>query len=287
MIEIDYDFLNEIFTNVWGDSNFNLITSGLKTLAISFLLLRYTWIVYKSWADRKTMGKTDDNASLPISPKQIGTYFAIILCIAFYDKVLLALDSVLGSLISVYSQLDVNTVSIPLGKADQEEKEAIANASSLEALKLFALQAYDIITSPTLWILAIMKVIAWLVDVIVYSIFITERFFVLLILKFTGPIAICLALVPKLNSMFWKWLALYARWYLLIIPYLLVNLTVNGFVSAYELIFSKFNNANMETIGETLEIPMILLIVVLKLILYRTAKNIYNELIDINMNEDD
>lgn len=289
MIEIDYNFLNDLFERVWGDSDFSAITMGLKIMAISFLLIRLTWIIYKSWADRRSLNaqSAESGAYLPISPRQFGTYVALCLCAAFYDQVLLFLDTILGSLISVYSSLDVNTVSIPLSYANQEAEDTMANASAFEALKIFALQAIDVITSPTLWILSIVKVLAWLMDIVVYSIFIIERFFVLLILKFTGPLAISLSLVPKLNAIFWKWAALYMRWYLLIIPYLLVNLVVNVMVESYELIFASMGTDLMQTIGETLEVPLLLVIVVLKLVLYRTAKTIYNEVIDINMNEDD
>lgn len=287
MIRIDYKFINDIFEKVWGASEFSAITEGLKILAISFLLTRYAWIIYKSWADQKKMGSSGGEVSLPISPRQLGTYFAICLTIAFYDQLLLFLDSILGSLLSVYSKLDVTSISIPLKNADDEQKEALANAGSLEALKIFALQALDVLTSPSLWLLSIVKVVVWLIDVTIYSLVLSERFFVLLILKFTGPLAICMSLIPKLNAMFWKWVALYARWYLLIIPYLLVNLTVNAFVGAYELIFSRMNSDVAETIGETVEVPFLVIIVLLKLTLFRTAKTIYNELIDINMNEDD
>lgn len=289
MIDLNYSFFNEVFNEIWGDSNFSVLTTSLKGITITFLIVRYAYILFKQRAKKNGLDSGEPEA--PISMWLLGKYFAIALAIASYDKVLQGADGLLGYFVHTVTSLEVKNVTIQLTNADKEAQEFLATATWYESLKMTALEVYDALTSPTLWILSIVKVFVWLIDQLVYAIFICERFFVLLILKFTGPVVLALSLVPKFGSILGKWFSLYARWYLLIIPYFFVNLVVNGFFAAYEHMFDQFDKDSTfipyESIGELIQVPLLLLIVILKFKLYSTAKSTYNELINIDIRDND
>jgi hypothetical protein len=288
MIEVNYEFFQEIFEGIWEKTNLNKFIWGLKGICIAFLILRYLFIVMKSKAAVSEI-QSSVATKLPISTWNLGYYFFIAICVASYDKVMLGMDNILGYFVFYFSELDTTTTTMNM---EAQTESVPVDASALEALKIAALEMMKVITNPFLWTLAILKGIVWIFDICVYGIFIGERFFVLLILKITGPAVLTLSLVPKFGGMVGKWLSLYMRWYLLIIPYFIVNLVVNGFLEAYDVLFSEFGtNAGtslaIDIIKTQLKIPLFIMLAILKFKLYSSAKGMYNEMIDINIKDDD
>lgn len=282
MIEFDYEIIQGFFDIVWKKTDFRAIVAGLKILAIAFLIIRYIQIFAKNTLDQRKISFGGKSVDLPINVYNLLYYFMMAALIAGYDHLLFGLDWVLGYFISLVSGLDTHTISLNLEEIGNTIPQ---DASPLEALKLAALEFMKMVTNPALFILAGLRVIVWLADLIIYGLFIGERFFILLILKLTGPIAICLSLLPGMEKVFGNWLALYARWFLVIIPYLLVNLVINAFLQGYGVMFEEFGSNSslvMSNIKNLLEIPLYLFLAVLKFVLYSAAKNLYNEMIEFN-----
>ena len=287
MINIDYAFIQEIFDLIWDETYLSDLTLGLKAMAIAFLLIRLTYMIVKSTAQQKTFDLGMSKIEMPISIWNVLNYTALALLIAFYDTLLFSLDHVWGFFVSYFAQFQSNTITVDLAASVEPVP---SDMGDLEAMKAFSLEAIQFLTNPTLWLLGILKVIIWLFDVVIYGFFISQRFFVLLLLKLTGPFAICLALLPGFQGIFSKWLGLYTRWYLLIIPYLLVNLIINGFLDAYDLLFDEFGAGSsfaMDSVKNTVKTPLFLMLAMLKFSLYYTSKKIYEQLIDVNIKLED
>jgi len=287
MIEIDYKFMQEMFDNVWENANIHYFLYGLKGVAISFLLLRYVFIVVKQQADAKEITLTGGNTvKVPITIWNLAYYAFIVVAIASYDKVLWLLDSLFGYFVSYFTMFDSKGFAINL----EETTDVPTDASVWETMKTAAYEFLKFVSNPALIILTVLKPVIWLADIVCAVIFIGERFFVLLILKLTGPVILCLSLIPKFGGMIGKWLTLYGRWYLLIAPYFLVNFVINVFLESYNLMFAKFgagSSMDMQHMRDVLMVPLLLVLIVLKFKLYSTGKHIYEQLIDINIKDDE
>ncbi|MDZ7664614.1 MAG: hypothetical protein U5K27_04690 [Desulfotignum sp.] len=144
-----------------------------------------------------------------------------------------------------------------------------------------ALEFIMVLTTPTVFVLLkLIEAIAWLLDAIIYGYFLGLRFFAILILKFTGPAAIALSLLPKFGHVFGKWVALYARWWLLIIPFAFRWILLrNGFMEAYdEIMFDEYGKKPHRVLLSTkmavndvaipTQIPLLVLVTLLKLARY-------------------
>jgi hypothetical protein len=287
MIEINYQFLQEMFDKVWENANIRYFTYGLKGVAIAFLLLRYVFIVVKQQADAKEIQLAGSNTvKVPITIWNLGYYAFIVLCIVGYDKFLFVMDNLWGYFVSYFASFETKSITINLEKTT----DVTTDASVWETMKTASYEFLKFISNPALMLLTILKPIIWLADMCISVIFIGERFFILLILKLTGPVILCLSLIPKFGGMLGKWLTLYARWYLLIIPYFLVNFVINTFIDSYNVMFGKFGAGSsfpMEHMRDMLMVPLFLILIVLKFKLYSTGKRLYEQLIDINIRDDE
>ena len=287
-MQFNYEIISEIFENVWRGTDFSYIVYGLKGLAISFLIVRFIITIAKQELNKKSISfGGGGEVQLPITLWNVMIYVFYAVMIASYDQVLLVIDGLLGSVLNLYTDLDTTTISIQL--QEDSADPVIADETWFQTLKRMGYKVIAIIQNPAIIVMSILKVIAWLFDLIIYAIFIGQRFFVLLILKLTGPLAICLSLVPGMGNTFGKWLSMYAQWFFLIIPYSLANLVIATFVDIYEDMFSTFGygySEEISQIGATLEIPLILFIIVLKPILYASGKQVYNKLLEFNISLD-
>jgi len=281
-MEFNYDFLNDIFQDVWDGTGFAPIVYGLKGIAIAFLLVRLVYTLSKTTLKKKTFDNLQ-KVEIPISLWHILTYTFYAVMIASYDLLLAAADNILGYFVFIYTDLDVTSVSLALDEMDYEGN-LDAEETWYQVFKRFGYTALAYLNNPTLIVVKIVKVIAWILDLIIYAIFIGQRFFVLMILKLLGPLALCLSLLPGFEGTIGRWLTLYARWFLLIIPYFLANICVAAFVETYEDIFVGFgrgySGGYIDDVKAMVEVPLILLIVILKPILYAAGKQLFNYLID-------
>lgn len=280
-MSFDYALLEDLFNGVWKDSDFATIVISMKVLGVSFVLLRFIYVISKNTLKQKTIDVGNQSVTIPITMWTILTYLFYGVLITTYDQLLMAMDSLFGYIVASYEDLDVTTINVQMGSYTEDtEVESTDSASTLMA---FANMAMQIMNSPTVLLLKLLKGMAWIADLIIFGIFLGQRFFALLVLKFTGPMAIALSLFPGFDAVFGKWIALYARWFLLIIPYMLVNLLIGGFIEVYEAMFADWGRGygyGVEVVGSLIEVPLIIFIVLLKWVLYTTGKNIYNSMID-------
>lgn len=286
-MEFNYAFLEEVFNSVWEGTNFADIIFGLKILTVSFIAFRFIYTLTKQTLAQKDIQIGSTNVAVPMTLWHILTYMTYAIAVSTFDLILNGLDGLLGYVVSIYTDLDVMTISIALM---EQQPEIIPDESWYQVLQRMGYQVLAYLENPTLIIVKVLKVLSWAIDLLVYSIFLGQRFFVLLILKVTGPLALCASLVPGLGHTFGRWLSLYTRWFFLIIPYSLANVLIAAFVEAYESIMvgfgSGYSGGHIDAAASALEVPLILLIVILKPVLYATGKSLYNYLFDFQLSEE-
>lgn len=290
MISFDYHFIQDIFERIWGNTELTFLMNAFKGIAISFVIIRYVFVIFKDQVGKKEIEFGSNKVSLPISFYNILYYAFMVALILSYDKLIYFMDTILGMIIANYEMLQNTPVTREIAMAEAAD----SSMSALEAMKQMALEFMMVLTNPLVALLKGIEGVVWLLDAIIYGYFLGLRFFAILILKFTGPAAIALSLLPKFGHVFGKWVGLYARWWLLIIPFLLVNIVVSGFMESYEVMFDGFaDGENMVTsaaiaqVRLMTQVPLLVLITILKLGLYILSKKVYEELITVNENEND
>ncbi|MEM6525495.1 MAG: hypothetical protein AAF693_16970 [Bacteroidota bacterium] len=284
MLELDYNFLHDLFQTVWSQTQINNFVWSLKGICAAVLIIRLVTILTKDTLDQKKFQIGQNEVTIPITAWTIIRYVSIVAVIGSYDYFMWGLDLLLGAFTEYFQAFDTPITAETINNSRYQE-ELDVDIGALEAMKSFALAAMNFLARPQLFLLQILKGLVWIIDIFVYAWFIGERFFVLLILKLTGPFALCLSLFPGFQAVAYKWLAMYARWFFLIVPYLLVNFIINAFLDGYDLLFAAFENntgVSMQFVADHVKIPLFLFLVVLKYKLYGTGKSIYKELIDLD-----
>jgi hypothetical protein len=98
----------------------------------------------------------------------------------------------------------------------------------------------------------------WIGDMLIYGVFLVERFFFLGVLRVLGGIAIACSVLPKLEKWFMNWLGLYVAFYLLILPFFFINAFTNALYQHGETIIN-----GISPFGATSPVLLILLIFIL------------------------
>ncbi|MGL5919429.1 MAG: hypothetical protein ACRCZQ_02865, partial [Bacteroidales bacterium] len=186
---------------------------GAKALAVVFLLVN--WIKeFLDYLDQKNKG---EGAALPFTPSKIFYscfYIALILNI---NVLLNGVDDMLSSYSEAFKLENSQAMYSPIEeiiKMDIETEETMTNTVGETATGLinsFMNAVYNLANMVNIfwWILAIMKVIAWLVNVVVYPMFLLERSFLLMLLQIALPLVLALGAFDKFRPMVWEWFKMY------------------------------------------------------------------------------
>ncbi|GMN12139.1 hypothetical protein MTsPCn9_34240 [Croceitalea sp. MTPC9] len=231
MIDFGYELIKSVFDGIGTSSSFRWVNYSVKFLAIAFFLLN----LYGSFLDNiaKDWGVMD----LPFNFSKTVTAFMIIIVIAGFDQLLILFENLfvpLNNMIDDYNPLVASLIELEPDQAVEEEQSWTAKLiETFTDVSLVLKYPYFLIAKALYFVL-------WIVDNVVYGIFLVERFFALTVLRLVGPFVFALAVFEKLRDLMFKWLKLYAAFYLLIIPYFLVIYITNeiydslsqGFISA-------------------------------------------------------
>lgn len=216
MIDLSYDFITGLFDGVFENPKFTWFNYSYKFLAVSFFLLNFYSNMLTSQLDWGT-------TKAPFNTTKLLNSLLVVLMIAFYDKILGSLDAILQPIdqgIQKYTPL--------MHDLSQDEiSETDGDIGVFPYLKKAAAEVRNVIRNPFLLILKMAYGIFWILDNLVYGLFLIERFFYLTILKIIGPIIFCISIFEKFRDLMIKWFKLYAAYYLLIIPYFLVIFITN------------------------------------------------------------
>tara|TARA_E500000318_G_scaffold112008_1_gene133335 strand:+ start:20084 stop:20902 length:819 start_codon:yes stop_codon:yes gene_type:complete len=232
MIDFGYDLIKSVFDGVGTSGTFFWFNISVKFIAVAFFLLN----TYSSFLDSiaKDWGDASD---LPLNVSKTVSSFIIIILIAGFDQLLILFERVwlpLDNAIGDYNPIAASLIELEPETAVEEEQSWTAKL--IETFEEVSL----VIKYPYFLAAKLLYFLLWIVDNVVYGIFLVERFFALTVLRIAGPIVFALAVFEKFRDLLFKWLKLYTAFYLLVIPYFLVIYVTNqiydelsqGFISA-------------------------------------------------------
>ena len=212
------EYVNTVFQTI-KDSGFSQYTiTGMKTLAVLFFLINILKKYYEGAALR-------DGYTWGLRPTDLIRNFAVVLVVIFSTQILGFFDGVLVAIEGQYRNtapalLPLQMQDIPIEEDVSIIKAAQAAMSLLyEALvtPLFGFKLFAFITSTILWLL----------DLFIYPLFLSERFFLLGIMQAFFPLVLSLAVFEKFRSLAYNFFKMYAAVYMLVPAFFLVNIFVN------------------------------------------------------------
>ena len=261
-MDITYEAILHLYQEFFSEHlNLGQFTTALKVLAIAFFVIN----VWTNMFSR--MGTAIGRAQLPFDERKLLSSLFIVLAIAFYDKLLDFLDTLLLTFDTTYSHFSPTYVLPAEEEIESTEGSFIDTGAKLkEAATQFLLIAKD----PSHLLVLLLEGISWIIDLAIYAVFLLERFFFIGLLKVLGAIAIVLSVFEKFRDLAYKWLKLYIAVYLLIIPFFLI-VGFGGFVFDF---FDKaigYNSPENFLLGSKVRVMVLAIMIWLKLRLFKKS----------------
>lgn len=266
-IAFDYQLVHSVYESLFDERVFQVI-SGVKLLCICLLLMHFYIKFFASTTHK-------DKASLlnPLSPWDIFKGIGILLAVVSYDYLLMGLDSILAAIEGEYRSF----ASTPkLGVLDDMSVDALTEdkpGNWTASVISIAAKIGDVLQNPASLVLKLVETIAAFLDLVMYAVFLTERFFFLGVLRVLGALAIACSVIEKLEKWFWSWLSTYTVFWLLAIPLMLANLFTNRLYENLSLAFPD-SIPGMMGVGSMVRIIVVFFIVWVKLRVYRKSQEL-------------
>ncbi|MDG3582913.1 hypothetical protein [Galbibacter pacificus] len=265
LLYIGLEYVDAVFQAI-KNSDFSRYTiTGVKSLAVLLFLVNILKKYHEGAVAR-------DGYTWGLSPGELVKNFAVVLLVIFSTRILGFFDAVLVAVESSYR--DTAPALLPLQLQDVEiEREVGAVEAAKKALALL----YESLVTPLygMKLLAfILAVFLWLMDLFIYPLFLTERYFLLGIMQAFFPLVISLAVFEKFRGLAYNYFKLYTGVYMLVPAFFLVNVFVNNL---YREISGNFWNDlfgtdwGSEFFAPLIELATVGFIVLIKFKLYKRA----------------
>ena len=260
-------------------SNFILAGKILGVLLIMFSL--YTKLFQNFGNFNKLLIKENENEkSLPyILIRGLIFIGLITLSTQLFEITDNAFSALEEEFISEYSE-SFYVTNLAEDPYDKNVEEKDISIWSIEYLLSMIMQYIKMITSGGVIFGYTVSIFLYMFDGIIYALFLVERFFVLGIIKLFAPLIIAFSIFEKYNNMIYDLGKAALRWYLVIIPFFIVNIFCGQIVKNMPDALSKIAG---ETGGEVLfrisTTLFYILIILIKFKLYKKSKEIMSEII--------
>ena len=265
ILGIGLEYVDTVFQTIQNSSFSQYTIAGMKTLAVLFFLINILKKYNEGIADK-------DGYTWGLSPGELAKNFAVVLLVIFSTQVLGFFDSILVSIEAQYR--GTAPALLPLQMQDIPIEEDV---SIIEVAQAAMTLLYEALVTPLYGfkIFAfIISLFLWILDLLIYPLFLAERFFLLGIMQAFFPLVISLAVFEKFRSLAYTFFKLYAAVYMLVPAFFLVNVFVNALYT--EINTNFWTNLFGTDVGQGFFAPVVQLgsvgfIVFLKFKLYRRA----------------
>lgn len=265
ILGIGLEYVDTVFQTVQASGFSQYTIVGMKTLAVSFFLIN----ILKKYSEGAA---NQDGITWGLTPNDLFKNFIIVLLVIFSTQILGFFDSILLAIENQYRT--TAPTLLPLHMQDIALEEDI---KVTDAMKKAMILLYEALINPLYgfkqiaWIGGAML---WLLDLFIYPLFLSERFFLLGIMKAFFPLVISLSVFEKFRTLAYNFFKLYAAVYMLVPAFFLVNVFINALYA--ELTTNFWENLFGTNFGSGYFAPMIDFgsigfIVFLKFRLYRRA----------------
>jgi hypothetical protein len=121
-----------------------------------------------------------------------------------------------------------------------------------------------------------------ILDFLIYPVFLAERYFFMGLIKIFVPLMIALSIFDKTKDYIYNVFKMYARYYLVIIPYAFVVVFANTLFDTMTVLItpvSSIDPANMAISGGLMVVLALILVIIIKIKLFKVSMPFMKELI--------
>lgn len=262
---MDLEYVDAVFKTLQDSDLSQYTMTGVKVLAVLLFLINLL---------KKYVEGTANNQEVTwgLTPTDLIKNLAVVLLVIFSQEILFQLDAVLVAIETQYREVAPDLVPLQLQGYDPSQD---VHWSDIGTKALFTI--YQYITTPfyPMRIVAfILSVFLWLLDLIIYPLFLAERFFLLGLMQVFFPLILSLSVFEKFRAMGYNFFKLYIAIYMLVPAFFMVNIFINGLFAAANLNFwGELTGSVPEDnlMAPVIELGVVGFMVLLKFKLYRKA----------------
>jgi hypothetical protein len=274
------EYLDKVYKSMFaGDLGYLVIIS--KSIGASILVLSLWKSFFRSFS--KT-GKVFSEGDEGFSPYTLFRMLGLLLLVGFSTQILDVFDSACAmveseALKGFNNKPDMFTVSsFPVTPPPANESaidgvlRKIGEVANMMNPSSWTGGAYTHITQFMLKIL----------DFLIYPVFLAERYFFMGLIKIFVPLMIALSIFDKTKDYIYNVFKMYARYYLVIIPYAFVVVFANTLFDTMTVLIapvSSLDPANMAISGGLMVVLALILVIVIKIKLFKVSMPFMKELI--------
>jgi len=274
------EYLDKVYKSMFaGDLGYLVIIS--KSIGASILVLSLWKSFFRSFS--KT-GKVFSEGDEGFSPYTLFRMLGLLLLVGFSTQILDVFDSACAmveseALKGFNNKPDMFTVSsFPVTPPPANESaidgvlRKIGEVVSMMNPSSWTGGAYTHITQFMLKIL----------DFLIYPVFLAERYFFMGLIKIFVPLMIAISIFDKTKDYIYNVFKMYARYYLVIIPYAFVVVFANTLFDTMTVLIapvSSIDPANMAISGGLMVVLALILVIIIKIKLFKVSMPFMKELI--------
>jgi len=273
------EYLDKLYKAMFaGGLGYLVIVS--KSIGAFILVLELWKSFFKSFTKNgKVFSEGDDG----FSPYALIRMLALLLLVVFSTQILDFFDSVCAlveteALKGFSNKPDLFTVSAPTVTPPP------ANESAINGVLRKMGEVVNML-NPTSWTggayTHITQYILKILDFLIYPVFLAERYFFMGLIKLFIPLMIALSIFDKTKDYIYNVFKMYARYYLVIIPYAFVVVFANTLFDTMTVIMEpvSMGPGSMAISGGLMVILALILVIIIKIKLFKMSMPFMKELI--------
>ena len=273
------EYLDKVYKAMFsGGLNYLVIVS--KSIGAFILVLELWKRFFKSFSKNgKVFSEGDDG----FSPYSLFRMLALLLLVVFSTQILDFFDSVCAmveteALKGFSNKPDLFTVSAPTVTPPP------ANESAINGVLRKMGEVVNML-NPSSWTggayTHITQFLLKILDFLIYPVFLAERYFFMGLIKLFVPLMIALSIFDKTKDYIYNVFKMYARYYLVIIPYAFVVVFANTLFDTMTVIMEpvSMGPGSMAISGGLMVILALILVIIIKIKLFKMSMPFMKELI--------
>ena len=269
--------IDDVFHDLF-DGEFSIFIYAGKFLAVIIFVFTIGKKAFKSFSIH---GMTFSREQDGLSPYDILRGLLLLAAILSITEILTLADKILLLIENIGTSKFQYDLS-PMALYNVELEPPDTGSSSLD-LVLEYLRKINENLNPLNWIMKVFYLVLWMVDMVLFVVFIAQRFFFMGIIKLFSPIVLALSILPEYKMMSYNLAKVYARNFLIIIPYMLVFVFANKIHDAlvslgYEA-WGGTGSIGMTIAGHSVRAVALLATVIIKIMLLRKSGDIMKQII--------
>jgi hypothetical protein len=274
------EYLDKVYKSMFaGGLNYLVIVS--KSIGALILVISLWKSFFKSFSKN---GKVFSEGDEGFSPYALIRMLALLLLVGFSTQILDVFDSACA-MVETEALKGFNNKPDLFSVPATTVTPPPANESAINGLFRKAGEILNMM-NPSSWTggsnSSITQFLLKILDFLIYPVFLAERYFFMGLIKIFVPLMIALSIFDKTKDYIYNVFKIYARYYLVIIPYAFVVVFANTLFETMTVIAAPVSAADpssMAISGILMSILALILVIVIKIKLFKMSMPFMKELI--------